>query len=76
MVITMPYLTGPCSRNDSGYVGKLEISKIKKPSCFVKLIPRYIQEITYSQSTQQCTSIIIASIHPFHNFLTFAESLS
>ncbi len=37
-------LTGPCSKNDSGYIGKLEISKIKKPSYFVRLIPRYIQE--------------------------------
>ncbi len=34
--------TGPCSQNDSGYIGKLEISKIKKPSCFVRLIPSYI----------------------------------
>ncbi len=37
-------LTGPCSKNDSGYIGKLEILKIKKPSCFDILIPRYIQE--------------------------------
>ncbi len=36
-------VTGPCSNNDSCYIGKLEISKIKKPSCFVRLIPRYIK---------------------------------
>ncbi len=29
-------LTGPCSKNESGYTGKLEISKIKKPSSFNK----------------------------------------
>ena len=34
-------LTGPCSNNDSGYIGKFEISQIKKPFCFVRLIPIY-----------------------------------
>ncbi len=36
--------TEPCSKNDSRYIRKLEISNIKNPSCFVRLIPRYIQE--------------------------------
>ena len=40
------YLTGPCSKDDSCYIRKLEISKIKKPSCFVRLIPRYIQVLS------------------------------
>ncbi len=43
VVLSYELLTGPCSKNDSCYIGKLEISNIKKPSCFVRLIPRYIQ---------------------------------
>ena len=39
-LICTVYLTGPCSRNDRVNIGKLEISKIKKSSYCVRLIPR------------------------------------
>ena len=53
-------LTGPCSNNDSRYIGKLEISKIKKPSCCVRLTRVF--RLTIGK---------IKSFSHVHNVLTF-----
>ncbi len=70
-------LIGPCSNNYSGYIGKLEISKIKKPSCFVKLI--IIIVAFFLGFTKGSLGLSLGNIYlfsHFHNFLTLAERLS